>query len=903
MAPKVQVTISAKNFATKEFNKVTKSLSSVRNKSAKSNLALKSLDNQTLKVTKSMASLAKVGLASGLAGFAAILTTSVKAIKEASSLEKVSTQFEVLTGSVGNATKMLGSLRSFAASTPLSFDTISDGAKNLLAFGVGLDDVQGKLQQVGDLSMGNSDKMMTLVSAYGKIRAKGKASLEEINRFTENGVPLLDAMATNLNITTEELMKMITAGKIGLPEVENAMSSLTSEGGKFNGMLEKQSKTLSGQWSTFKDNVIQNLQTVGMTTLPTVKIALENVSTALSTLSTSKDFQSFIEKSVRFNSWLVVQLTNLPIYFKTVGNIFKIVADEISLEWNKLTNLFSNVPVINFIFETTGDTFKSIQKGLKDGDWSDLFKVAPDALKTGLLLAVGFTGIKLATLLLTNTIKTALFAKGFSGSKTTAMLAVASIGIGLIDAKQSGDYKAFGENIVLGLVAGLVAGGLTKSPNAGMLAFSIAVNFELGSKISNGLDNFKSDNFKNTDYVDRFNGSTGLYNPVDLQKQGKKAIDSGIFDKSKSNQENSEALLSGTEIGKYFLQGLGKGIEDAPEIAKLGGDALLKAFCEALDIHSPSKKATWIGNMFTTGLSNGIGDLGENGKTSGVSFLEGVLTGFGDGEMQNRITNEWNNMLGQLNTVKNSNSVIDSITGINPVSTTTNKPEASIKTPSFLSKIGIMFGKIGTSILPMITSFKSVNSLLNPLTTILSGVMNVLSPLIDKVLAPLNGVLSLIGQVVGKILAPVFKGLSVVTEYLGKGFIWLYNKAIVPVGNFLIKGANMLSNVFIGIVNAIISAINWIPGVNISKANYRSLDAGALSKISYSDLLTAGNSANGTTNSYSSSSAVQSYDINVYQTFEQPVIGDGGLAKVGEYFVKAVQEYIGSGGKVTFVKA
>ncbi|MGB0405552.1 MAG: hypothetical protein ACPGDB_05150, partial [Fusobacterium sp.] len=328
------------------------------------------------------------------------------------------------------------------------------------------------------------------------------------------------------------------------------------------------------------------------------------------------------------------------------------------------------------------------------------------------------------------------------------------------------------------------------------------------------------------------------------------------------------------EIGKYFLQGLGKGIEDAPEIAKLGGDALFKAFCEALDIHSPSKKATWIGNMFTTGLSNGIGDLGKNGKNSGLSFLSGFSTGFGDGEMQNRITNEWNSMLGQLNTVKDSSSTIAGITVSNTSSNNTSTSQSSTsKTPSFLSKIGTLFGKIGTSILPMITSFESVNSLLNPLTTILSGVMKVLSPLIDKVLAPLNGVLTLIGQVVGKILAPVFESLSVVTEYLGKGFIWLYNKAIVPVGNFLIKGVNMLSNVFIGIVNGVISALNAIPFVNISKANYRSLDAGALSNISYSDLLTAGNSSNGTTNSYSSSSAVQSYDINVYQTFEQPVIG------------------------------
>ena len=101
-----------------------------------------------------------------------------------------------------------------------------------MAFGIEADIVVDKMMMLGDVSMGNSVKMESIVRAYGKIQAKGKASLEELNMLTENGVPILGALSEQYGVTTEEMFKMITAGVVGFEDVDQALQNMTTEGGK-----------------------------------------------------------------------------------------------------------------------------------------------------------------------------------------------------------------------------------------------------------------------------------------------------------------------------------------------------------------------------------------------------------------------------------------------------------------------------------------------------------------------------------------------------------------------------------------------------------------------------------------------------------------------------------------------
>ena len=114
------------------------------------------------------------------------------------------------------------------------------------------------------------------------------------------------------------------------------------------------------------------------------------------------------------------------------------------------------------------------------------------------------------------------------------------------------------------------------------------------------------------------------------------------------------------------------------------------------------------------------------------------------------------------------------------------------KIAQFFQPLMDIFGKFGGGLMKMIGSLSSVKAILDPLTTILQGVMNVLAPVINEILKPLQGALIVFGELIGHILAPILKALSPAIEWLAKAFIWVYNKVLVPVGNGILWIADKL---------------------------------------------------------------------------------------------------------------
>ena len=197
-----------------------------------------------------------VGLAVGFQKLASIVKSGISSmINYAASIEQTTVAFEVLTGSARVAEKTLEELRQFSVKTPFTFEELTPAAKRLLAFGTEAKDVVATMEDLGNASMGNSEILGRLVDAYGKVQAKGRASLEELNRFTEAGVPLMRQLATDLGLTTEELFKFVSQGKVGFEEVNTALQNLTRGEGQFAGMLDRQSTTMAGAMSTLKGAV------------------------------------------------------------------------------------------------------------------------------------------------------------------------------------------------------------------------------------------------------------------------------------------------------------------------------------------------------------------------------------------------------------------------------------------------------------------------------------------------------------------------------------------------------------------------------------------------------------------------------------------------------------------------
>lgn len=176
------------------------------------------------------------------------------AAKLSSDAEQLKMQFEVLTG---QGKKTFDDLQKFALRTSFSLESAGEAARNMLASGVESSQLIGTMRLLGDLSMGDGERLKLLSKAYTDVLNKGKLNAQEIRQFAENGVGLVGALANMYGKTTQEILKMSEAGEISFADMQKALQAMTSEGGRFNGMLAKMATTLKGQFD-------QALEQIGM---------------------------------------------------------------------------------------------------------------------------------------------------------------------------------------------------------------------------------------------------------------------------------------------------------------------------------------------------------------------------------------------------------------------------------------------------------------------------------------------------------------------------------------------------------------------------------------------------------------------------------------------------------------
>lgn len=170
-------------------------------------------------------------------------------------MESYLTNFKVMLGSEEAAATKLSEIRKMAASTPFSLDDLTSGTQTLLQFGIAADDTTGVLQRLGDISLGNAEKLQTLTRAYGKMSSAQKVTLENVNMMIDAGFNPLNQICDATGESMSDLYKRISDGKVSFSELEAAVEAATSQGGQFYGGMLEASQTFSGRMSTLKDNV------------------------------------------------------------------------------------------------------------------------------------------------------------------------------------------------------------------------------------------------------------------------------------------------------------------------------------------------------------------------------------------------------------------------------------------------------------------------------------------------------------------------------------------------------------------------------------------------------------------------------------------------------------------------
>ena len=207
------------------------------------------------------------GLAIG-AGLSYLAKTGLDA---AMSMESLTAQFTVMTGSAERASAVIEEIADFAVHTPFTKLGLADAGKTLMAFGIEGQKIVPTLRMLGDVAGADQNKLKSLALVFGQIQSTGKLMGQDLLQLINQGFNPLNVISEQTGISMSKLKDAMSQGAISADMVTAAFQAATSEGGLFFGNLEAQSQTLQGRLSTLQDNFQTALQNMAEAFLPLLK--------------------------------------------------------------------------------------------------------------------------------------------------------------------------------------------------------------------------------------------------------------------------------------------------------------------------------------------------------------------------------------------------------------------------------------------------------------------------------------------------------------------------------------------------------------------------------------------------------------------------------------------------------
>lgn len=274
----MQLTDELRVIVSAEVEKALQGFKKLNNETDKNTSSLKKLSDALDKIDGKM-----------MVASSALIGTGVAAIKMAGNLEQTQLALEVLLKDAEVASKIKDEWVELAAATPFSSSDIDSAGKKLLAFNIEAEKVTDTLRRIGDISAATGSSISEIADIYGKAKVQGRLFAEDMNQFQGRGIPVVQALANTLGVAESEIRNLVSAGKIGFPELEKAFESLTDDGGQFAGMMDKLSQSTLGKFSTLMDDAQLALASFGELLLPTANDVMDATGNVLEKITDLDD--------------------------------------------------------------------------------------------------------------------------------------------------------------------------------------------------------------------------------------------------------------------------------------------------------------------------------------------------------------------------------------------------------------------------------------------------------------------------------------------------------------------------------------------------------------------------------------------------------------------------------------
>ncbi len=249
----------------------------------------KSIDDSKKKLDDFGKTASKIGGKMTAFVTAPLIGLAAAAVKTVSTMEDLSVSFTTMLGDANKASKLLNDLRIMAAKTPFQLTDLANASKTLLQFGVDSEKVLPTISRIGDISQGNAERFKALSLAFGQTSSAGRLMGQDLLQMINAGFNPLKVISDKTGESMASLKDRMSQGAISAEDVAEAFKIATSEGGMFFQGMEKASQTLSGRFSTLKDNAVELARGFGEILYPSVNKLLDSVAKMVTKFSALDD--------------------------------------------------------------------------------------------------------------------------------------------------------------------------------------------------------------------------------------------------------------------------------------------------------------------------------------------------------------------------------------------------------------------------------------------------------------------------------------------------------------------------------------------------------------------------------------------------------------------------------------
>ena len=236
---------------------------------------------------------AKAAVGGFLGAFAAsaLVDFGREAIDAESKVEQLEISFRTLLGSQEKASALIAEIKAYGTVTPYDTEGLAQAARLMLSYGMSSSKIMPTLKMLGDIAMGDKDKLQSLTLAFSQMSASGRVCKEDLNQMVDAGFNPLQIISEKTGKSIGELTDEVSKGAISVQDIEQAFIDSTSEGGKFHNMVNNMSDSIAGKtaqmtdnWENFKASIGGLLKPAYLGAIQTTTSAIDDMTKAIERL-------------------------------------------------------------------------------------------------------------------------------------------------------------------------------------------------------------------------------------------------------------------------------------------------------------------------------------------------------------------------------------------------------------------------------------------------------------------------------------------------------------------------------------------------------------------------------------------------------------------------------------------